>query len=235
MNVSTNHGAISTKQLGKLFGRRTVFSRLDLEIAEGESIAIIGPNGAGKTTLLRCLAGILGPSHGAVYWFGQPVAATPALRRLVGMVAHDGFLYPHLTASENLLFAARMYDVVQPDQRTDVLIQTAGLTQYASYPAKKLSRGMRQRLSIVRALVHDPPILILDEPFASLDTAGAEWLKNLLHALRQRNRTICFTTHDWAIAQACADRILMLCSGNLRDLESPEEQYSSCLPFTKAA
>jgi|SRR3989304_31614 len=236
MNTTSNNITISTNGLTKLYGRRVILNRLDMEIAEGESIAIIGPNGAGKTTLLRCLAAICRPSEGEVYWFGQPAGASVEGRRLLGMVAHDGLLYPHLTVGENLLFAARMCDVQKPDERVDELIRTAGLEQHVFYLARKLSRGMRQRLSIVRSLIHDPAILILDEPFASLDAAGIKWLGELLGDLRGRGRTICFTTHDRAIAHACADRILILDCGSLRELaEVVEKESRSNLTLVKAA
>ena len=170
----------SVNRLTHRYGLRVVLNNLHLEIAAGESVAIVGANGSGKTTLLRCMAGLTRIQGGEVRWFGRPAADPPASRRLVGMVAHDGFLYPHLTARENLVFAARMHAVPDPCRQADTLIQAAGLEPYAFRQARKLSRGIRQRLSILRALVHDPKILILDEPFAALDAAGMKWLGSII-------------------------------------------------------
>jgi ABC-type multidrug transport system ATPase subunit len=181
------------------------------------------------------MAALMRFNSGEVRWFGLPAADTPASCRLAGMVAHDGFLYPHLTARENLVFAARMYAVPNPVQRADTLIQAAGLEPYAFRHARKLSRGIRQRLSILRALVHDPKILIMDEPFAALDAAGTVWLGTLLQDLRCQGRTLCFTTHDLLLARVQADRVLELRSGVLEVLETNMERNAEITPFAKAA
>jgi ABC-type multidrug transport system ATPase subunit len=223
MNNSSVCSAISASRLTRKFGSRVVLNNLYLDIAEGESVAIVGTNGSGKTTLLRCLAALMRLSGGEVRWFGHPAADKPASSKLVGMVAHDGFLYPHLTGRENLVFAARMYAVPNPGQRVDALIQAAGLEPYAFRHTRKLSRGVRQRLSILRAMVHDPKILILDEPFAALDAAGAVWLSSLLQDLRGRGCAICFTTHDLRLAHAHADRVLEIRFGVLEIVENTRD------------
>ena len=215
MSICTKCIAIEVDRLIRRYGGRIVLNNLHLEIAAGESVAIVGANGSGKTTLLRCMAGLIRTHSGEIRWFGRPAAAPPASRRLVGMVAHDGLLYPHLTARENLLFAARMYAVANPARQADGLIQAAGLEPYAFRQVRKLSRGTRQRLSILRALIHDPKILILDEPFAALDAAGIAWLGSTLQELRSRGCAICFTSHDLEFAQTRADRVLELRRGVL--------------------
>jgi heme ABC exporter ATP-binding subunit CcmA len=235
MNLSSTSIAIGVDRLTQKFGSRIVLNNLHLEIAAGESVSIVGANGSGKTSLLRCLAGLVHSSGGEVRWFGLPAADKPALRRLVGMVAHDGFLYPHLTARENLVFAARMYTVPNPGQRVDELIQDAGLEPYTYRQAKKLSRGLRQRFSILRALVHNPKVLILDEPFAALDTAGTDWLGSLLEKLRSAGCTLCFTTHDLILAHAHADRVLELHCGVLQVLENVIECGMKSSHFARAA
>jgi heme ABC exporter ATP-binding subunit CcmA len=235
MHISTSSIAIGVNRLTHKFGSRIVFNNLHLEIAAGESVAIVGANGSGKTTMLRCLAGLVHISNGEVRWFGRPAADTPASRQFVGMVAHDGFLYPHLTARENLVFAARMYAVPNPGQRAEDLIQSAGLMPYAFRQTRKLSRGMRQRLSILRALVHDPKILILDEPFAALDTAGTVWLGSLLENLRNGGCTLCFTTHDLTLAHAHSDRVLELQCGVLQVMENVIECGVKSSLFARAA
>jgi len=235
MDISSTSIAISADRLIQRFGSRVVLNNLYLEIAEGESVAILGANGSGKTTLLRCMAALIHPGSGEVRWYGQPAAERPASRRRLGMAAHDGFLYLHLTARENLVFAARMYAVPQPGQRADALIQAAGLEAYAFCQVRKLSRGMRQRLSILRAMMHDPEILILDEPFAALDASGAVWLGSLLHDLRRRGRTLCFTTHDVLLARANADRVLELRRGVLQNVERNMGREAMPLSLAKAA
>jgi ABC-type multidrug transport system ATPase subunit len=235
MNISPNRIAICVNRLTHCYGSRIVLNNLHLEIAAGESVAIVGANGSGKTTLLRCMAGLTQIQGGEAHWFGRPAADPPASRSLVGMAAHDGFLYPHLTARENLVFAARMHAVADPGRQADTLIQAAGLEPYAFRQARKLSRGIRQRLSILRAMVHDPKILILDEPFAALDAAGIKWLGSTLQELRKCECTLCFTTHDLLLAQTYADRVLKLRSGVLEDIKNAGVQGLIFRPFTKAA
>ncbi len=212
--------AIHVRGLSKVFGGRTVFSHVDLDVAEGESVALTGANGSGKTTLLRCLASVLRPGTGEVRWFGQPANANPAARRLIGMVAHESSLYPHLTLRENLLFAARMCDVRRPADRADRLLQDIGLQGHAHRVPTRISKGMRQRLAIARSLVHDPRILLLDEPFSGLDDEGTDWLMGLLADLRNRQRTVCFATHDRRKAHRLADRIVHLQSGRIEQFDT---------------
>ncbi len=209
--------AIETERLSKVFGHRVVLREIDLEVAEGESVAITGANGAGKTTLLRCLASVLRPSAGEVRWFGRSAGAGPTSRRLVGMVAHESLLYPHLTLQENLIFAARMCDVSEPARQADAWLESTGLGPHAARFPTRISRGMRQRLSVARALIHDPPIVLLDEPFCSLDAEGTEQLLRLLMDLRSRRRTICFVSHDPLTMRRLADRVVELESGSVRE------------------
>lgn len=210
--------AIQTRGLCKSFGGRPVLRELDLNVAEGEAVALTGANGAGKTTLLRCLASILRPRSGEVRWFGQSAAANPAARRLIAMVGHETRLYPHLTVRENLIFAARMCDVGQPARRADQLLESIALPAHAHRFPAEISRGMRQRVAIVRALVHDPPILLLDEPFSGLDQQATDWLIGLWRDMHLRQRTVCFTTHDRQQAEHLCDRVLRLCSGRAEEV-----------------
>ena len=177
-------------------------------------MALTGDNGAGKTTLLRCLAGRLRPTAGEVLWFGR--APCPECHPLIGFAAHEGHLYPELTASENLLFAARMYSLPQPRQPVMEMLARIGLTRHSGQPVGRLSQGLRQRLSLARALIHDPLIVLLDEPFAGLDAAGRAWLENWLEELRARQRAIFFSSHDDQQCRALADRKLELHSGGLQ-------------------
>jgi len=205
-------------ELTKHYGSRTILRRIELEIAAGETVALRGGNGAGKTTLLRCLAAITHPTRGEVWWFGQPAYGDPALRRHVGMVAHESRLYPHLTLRENLLFAGRMYGIDHPAQRADQLLADVGLAEHAERLPTHVSRGMAQRVAVARALVHEPPILLLDEPFAGLDAEGQAWLTHTLVTMREAGCAICFTTHDEAQVDQLADRTWELRCGRLYEL-----------------
>ena len=218
--------AIQASNLSKAFGGQPVLSQLDLVVARGEQIALTGANGAGKTTLLGCLASVLRPTCGEVRWFGQPAAANPAARRLIAMVGHETRLYPHLTLRENLLFAARMYGVAQPGRRADHLLDQIGLQLHAHCLPGRISRGMRQRVAIVRALVHDPLILLLDEPFSGLDQQAIGWLVDLLRELRARGTTICFTTHDRQKAEQPATRVFNLCRGRAEEVGATDRTVS---------
>ena len=226
--------AIEVRGLSKSFGHRAVFSNVDFDVAEGQSVALYGANGAGKTTLLRCVASVIRPGTGEVRWFGEP-ASNPAARRLIAMVAHETRLYPHLTLKENLIFAARMCDVPRPARRAERLLHDAGLPLHAHRLPRQISRGMQQRVAIARALVHDPCILLLDEPFAGLDAEGADWLLGLLAGLRDRRRTVCFATHDRPKAQRLADRLFRLRSGRLEELPLYESTVDTDLPVARAA
>jgi heme ABC exporter ATP-binding subunit CcmA len=234
--VTTNTIAIEANGLCRVFGSRVVLSQVDLRVAAGECVALTGANGAGKTTLLRCLAGALRPSAGEVRWFGRLAGADAATRRLLGMVAHESFLYPHLTVRENLVFAARMCGLPDPLGQADRWLDSVGLRPHAHRPSAQLSKGMRQRLAVVRALVHDPPILLLDEPFSALDAAGSQWLLGLLLELRGRGRTVCFTTHDPQKARLLSDRVFCLQSGGLLELAAGGSPWrTEDLPTTRAA
>ena len=212
--MSEQPPAISARRLSKRFGARVVLDAIELQIAAGQCVALTGANGAGKTTLLRCLASLLRPSDGEVRWFGQS-STEPAAKRLIGMVAHETRLYPHLTLRENLVFAARMHDVAGPRRRADELLAAVGLAAHAERLPPALSRGMRQRAAVARAILHDPPILLLDEPFAGLDAEGAGWLFDHLIDFRRGGGAVCMTLHDEGLAARLADAVLLLRGGRL--------------------
>jgi ABC-type multidrug transport system ATPase subunit len=209
--------AIETRGLSQEFAQRTVLRQIDLAIPAGQSAGLTGANGAGKTTLLRCLASAVRPTAGEVRWFGTPATSDPQARRLIGMVAHETRLYPQLTLAENLIFAARMCGVDQPRRQAAHWLDRIGLTAFADYFPARVSKGMRQRAALARALIHEPRILLLDEPFAGLDTQGAEWLMTVLQELRDGGRTLCFTTHDEAQTAQLADIVYVLRAGRLSE------------------
>jgi len=226
--------AIGCRGLSKQFDGRPVLRGIDLEIAHGESVALVGENGAGKTTLLRCLAGIVRPTAGQVYWFGEPAGDTPASRKLIGVVAHDSMLCPQLTPRENLVFTARMYGQADPQGRAAELLDMVGLDSAADRPTASLSRGMRQRLAIARAVVHQPPIVFLDEPFAGLDRRWSNWLSDTLEGFRRRQSTLCLVLHDAEKVQQLADRVLSVRGGRLEE-EGPDAESQLARSLRRAA
>jgi heme exporter protein A len=172
-------------------------------------LAVLGPNGAGKSTLLGLVAGLMRPTAGSLRVNGERPRARAA-RAAIGFIGHKTFLYPDLTARENLLFAARLFGVSDPDARAEVLLQEYDLQAVAHRHAGTFSQGMAHRLSIARGLVHDPSIVLLDEPFAGLDRMAAARLGARLREVRSGGRTVVLVTHDLARAAELADAAIVL-------------------------
>jgi heme exporter protein A len=209
--------------LTKRFGPLAALAPLDLSLAAGETLALLGPNGAGKSTLLRLLAGLARPSGGVVEIAPVPTLHTGNSRRAerraaVGLVAHATFLYAQLTARENLALTARLYALPEPDARAAALITAHELAPVAERAAGELSRGWAQRVAIARALVHDPRLLLLDEPFTGLDPRAAEKLAERLAGLRGGERAAVLVTHELPRAVQLATRALVLVRGRARAL-----------------
>lgn len=216
--------AIQTIGLTKVFQGQTVLKNVDLEVADAECVAVTGANGSGKTTLLRCLCGAVRPSSGTVLTYGNEPRTSPQVRRLIGYVAHGQQVYPHLTVRENLVFAGRMTDVDEPLRRADELLEKIGLQLFSARLPTSISRGMCQRLAIGRALVHDPPIILLDEPFTGLDRQGCDWLAQWIEQLSRRGRTVCFATHNTELSRRLARRVLCFQAGELQQsTQQPHE------------
>jgi ABC-type multidrug transport system ATPase subunit len=194
----------------------------------------MGANGAGKTTLLRCIASTVRPTCGEILCFGADVR-DPSQRRLLGIVGHESRLYPSLTLRENLRFAARMHSVQDADRRAGDWLRDFGLEHHGDRMPRQVSRGMRQRASLARACIHEPRILLLDEPFAGLDAEGRESLLELFHDLKRRGRTLCFATHDRSAAAALADRILVMEAGRVHQEQSPATDPAARAISSKAA
>lgn len=214
VNGAAGGPVVRAEGLGKTFGRAVVLREVTLQVAAGEVLALFGPNGAGKSTLLRLLARLMTPTSGALTLFGDP-EPTPAVRRRIGLVAHQSFLYPDLTARENLLFYAGMFDLPDTPARVDAWLERVALADVGARPVRLFSRGMEQRLSLARALLHDPELVLLDEPWSGLDAAAADWLAGLLVELRQQGRTVIVATHDFERGLAVATRALIVHRGRL--------------------
>jgi heme ABC exporter ATP-binding subunit CcmA len=206
-------GAVAVEGLEKRFGPVVALAGLDFAVPAGSVLAVLGPNGAGKSTLLRLLAGLARPSAGRVRIGRAAGGDRRRMRGQVGYVGHATFLYANLTARENLLFAARLYGVADPARRAEALLAAQGLAALAERPAGSLSRGQAQRLAIARGLVHDPPVVLLDEPFTGLDPTSADRLAAQVRALAAAGRAVVLVTHDLPQAAALGDRALLLVRG----------------------
>ncbi len=200
--------------LVKKFGRRVVLDRLDLTVRAGEMVCLFGPNGAGKTTLLRVLATLLRPSAGSVRLFGAPPRGSEIHRRL-GFLTHDSFLYRDMTPVENLEFYARMFALADPRSRSLHWISRVGLRGFENVPVRYFSRGMEQRLALARVFLHEPDLLLLDEPFTGLDAAGRADVEGFLAERRRSGVTIMLTTHDLGRGLELADRAVIVSSGRI--------------------
>ena len=208
---------ISARSVEKRFGPVAALRGVDIDIEGGQAIAMLGPNGAGKSTLLRILAGLSRPTAGTVSirLDGREPSGRGRARAWVGFAGHATLLYPDLTARENLVFHGRVQGIADPGGRADQLLRDESLTAVADRRAGTFSRGMAQRLSIARALVQDPPLLLLDEPFTGLDRRAGDRLSARLRRLRTEGRAVLLVTHDLLRASEIADVALILLSGRI--------------------
>ncbi len=207
---------IKVSGLRKSYGTVDAIRGIDLHIRMGEFLTLFGPNGAGKTTFLKILSTIIKPTHGKVEIDGLDVSeAHDDIRKKIGVISHKTFLYGDLTALENLIFYGRMYDIKSPESRARELIREVGLHGRENHYVRTFSRGMEQRLSIARALIHDPNIIYLDEPYSGLDQHAALMLRNLLKKLHTQDRTIIMTTHNITHGLEVSDRIVIQKKGRI--------------------
>ena len=214
--MTIDFSSVSFAEVTLDFGRRRALNRVSVTFNAGEIVAALGPNGAGKTTLLLVAATLMRPSAGQVR-FGEWTAADAggALRGRIGILGHDLYVYSELSARENLRFFARLYGVRDGDDRAAAALKRAGLDGRGDEPIGGCSRGMRQRLAIERALIHDPRLVLLDEPFTGLDDPSADALKQRLRGLRERGCIVVVTTHDIEAVEGLADRAVYLQNGRL--------------------
>ena len=198
------------------FGRRRALNRVSLTASAGTITALLGPNGAGKSTLLSIAATLIAPSSGRVtYGDADAASAGRMLRARIGLLAHDLYLYQELTAAENLRFFARVYDLDRVERRVEAALDHAGLADRRDDAVAGFSRGMRQRLALERALLHEPRLLLLDEPFTGLDDAAREALRTRLRGARDGGAIVLLTTHDRAAVEGLTDAAVTLIDGRL--------------------
>jgi heme exporter protein A len=205
---------IRVRKLVKRFGLKTVLRGLDFNVEQGEFVALLGPNGAGKTTFLRILASLSRSSIGEVNIAGYQLPnQAAAVRRRLGVVSHLPLLYGDLTAEENLQFYGRMYGVANLKQRVAEVLELVGLTNRRRDLVRTFSRGMQQRLAIGRAVLHDPEVMLFDEPHTGLDQDASAMLDTVLREVAARGRTVVMTSHDLARAADLASRFDVLSRG----------------------
>ncbi len=225
---------IEVHGLAKYFGKFSALRDLNLSVKGGQFIALFGRNGAGKTTLLRILAGLSRPSSGKVTVHSARPGSENA-RGITGYLSHNTALYLDLTALENLRFYARLHDLSCSDADLEERISRVGLAGRSSEPVRNYSRGMQQRLAIARAFLHDPALLLLDEPFTGLDQEGTEFLKSYLGAARALGKTCLMAIHDAPVGYSLADRLVVIEKGVVAldlprqsvGLEEFQERYRS--------
>jgi heme exporter protein A len=205
---------IEVKKLYKRFGLKTVLRGIDFHVEPGEFVALLGPNGAGKTTFLRILASLSRPSLGEVRVAGHSLPnQAAAVRRRLGVVSHLPLLYGDLSAEENLVFYGRMYGVRDLSRRIIEVLGLVGLTARRRDLVRTFSRGMQQRLAIGRAVLHDPEVMLFDEPHTGLDQDACIMLDRVLQEVAVRGRTVVMTSHDLARASDLASRFDVLSRG----------------------
>jgi ABC-2 type transport system ATP-binding protein len=229
MTDGSSSGAIETVALTKRFGNVLAVDSLDLSIRRGEIFGFLGPNGAGKSTTMRMLVGLIQPTSGAAHVAGFDVVTEPLeAKRRIGYLAENPYVYEKLTGREFLRFIGDMYgvDAEGVRERSEELLDVLGLAADASRAIEGYSRGMRQKLGLIAALLHEPEVLFLDEPTSGLDPRSARVVKDILVLLARRGRTVFFSTHVLEIAQHMCDRVGIINGGKLVSVGSLAELRS---------
>jgi heme ABC exporter ATP-binding subunit CcmA len=212
----SNSRRIHATGLTKRYGMRTVLRSIDVSVDAGESVVIFGPNGAGKTTLLRILSTLTRSAGGSLQINGIDADEDPtSVRAQIGVLAHQPYVYDSLTARENLQFFARMYEVDNPSERIEIALRSVDLGERGDDRVGTFSRGMLQRIALARAILHEPSILLLDEPDTGLDPASVRMLEGILDHHCSGGGAALFTTHDLHFGLRTAERVLVMVSGRV--------------------
>jgi heme exporter protein A len=236
VDIQADGYAIEVKRLIKSYGEHHALRGIDLSVKWGDILAIFGPNGAGKTTLLKVLATLVKPSSGDVSVAGFNLKQDAIMiRRRIGVVTHQTLLYDDLSAYENLRFYGKMYDVSNLRDRINQLVAQVGLESRIHDPVRTLSRGMQQRLAIARALIHDPPVLLLDEPGTGLDQHASAMFATILNSTANKQRAVLMTSHSLEQGSALSNRIAIMADGKIAyegskqlDISNLREVYYQC-------
>ncbi|MEH7084725.1 ABC transporter ATP-binding protein [Neobacillus drentensis] len=209
---------IEIKKLTKQADNKLILRGVDLLINKGETVAILGPNGAGKSTLLKVLATLIKPTSGMIKVNGMDLKKNHIkIKKIMGYLPHSSLLYDHYTPLENIVFFGNIYGVKNVEQRATELVKEVGLSFFLNEPVKNFSRGMIQRIAIVRAIVHEPEILLLDEPHTGLDQGAIGILNNVILSMKAKGTTTLMVTHDFKQAAEICDRIIIVKNGKIVD------------------
>jgi heme exporter protein A len=211
--------AVATEDLSRVFGSRRAVDGVTLAVHPGDALALFGPNGAGKTTLLRMLGGLLRPTSGAARVGDTKLSGGADVRRRIGLISHNTMLYDALTARENVEFAAKLYRCAEPRSVAERALEAMQILDRADTQVRALSRGMRQRVSIARAIVHEPAVILADEPFTGLDIIGARALAGILTEMRSRGAALILVTHNIDEGLSIATHAAIMNRGKLQRLE----------------
>jgi heme exporter protein A len=222
---------ITVTKLDKTFGARWALRKVSFQVNQGEIVALVGPNGAGKTTMLRIIATLGRPDEGSVLIGKIPLAQhANAARSALGFVGLQTFMYDDLTAEENLTFYARLYDIANIPERVREVAQRVGIDHRLPDVTRTLSRGLQQRLTLARMLLHQPAVLLLDEPYTGLDKVAADMLDQIMVDAKKEGRGILFSTHDLERGLAVCDRALIMSAGRLM-YDLPRAEWKNLAGF----
>jgi heme ABC exporter ATP-binding subunit CcmA len=233
--VESSELVIILNNVHKSFGSIQVLRGINLKVKQGDFITVFGPNGAGKTTLIKLLATLTKPTSGKVIIGNNDIGKEPdKARGLLGLISHDAYLYENLSAFENIKFFASLYGLSRVQERALDTIKQVGLESRMHDLVRTFSRGMKQRLAVARAIVHEPQILLLDEPYTGLDQHGSRIFGDMLKWLKAQSRTIVMTTHNLSEGLELSDRVAILNAGRIAyenetnkvELEGFKEIYS---------
>jgi heme exporter protein A len=209
---------IEIKKLTKQADNKLILRGVDLSINQGETVAILGPNGAGKSTLLKVLATLIKPTSGHVKINGLDLKKDHIeVKKIFGYLPHSSLLYDHYTPLENLIFFGELYGVKDVEDKAKELVKEVGLSFFINEPVKNFSRGMIQRIAIARAIIHDPKIMLLDEPHTGLDQGAISILNNVVLSMKDKGCTTLMVTHDFKQAAEICDRIIIVKNGKIAD------------------
>jgi heme exporter protein A len=209
---------IEIKKLTKQADNKLILRGVDLSIKKGETVAILGPNGAGKSTLLKVLATLIKPTSGSILVNNLDLKKNHIeIKKIMGYLPHSSLLYDHYTPLENIEFFGNIYGVKNIEQRAIALVKEVGLSFFLNEPVKNFSRGMIQRIAIARAIVHEPQILLLDEPHTGLDQGAITILNNVILSMKAKGTTTLMVTHDFKQAAEICDRIIIVKNGKIVD------------------
>jgi len=215
--VNKNNSGILIRGLKKSYGFLDVLNSIDLEFEEGEFATIFGPNGAGKTTLIKILSTLLRPDSGEIFINGIDLRKKVVeIRKLVGLISHEHYLYHNLTVEENMQFFGKLYEIKNLKETIELNLNKLGIYSKKDRLVRDLSNGMKQRASIARAVLHEPQVLLFDEPFVGLDYDGISLLSELLEESKKSRKNVIITTHDLNLGMKQCDTVIVLDKGTIK-------------------